>query len=117
METPFKTLGKVLGAQVWVRREGGDQTIVLSWQAPHAGPMELVRAIAGQQFVLKREGGRGRVTVEIPHSEEVDRRLVEIADLLVAIRYAHPTMTQLRLQLGPEDGALEGRPALERRCG
>ena len=35
----------------------------------------------------------------IPHNHEVDRLLVELTDLFISIRYAHPTLVQLELEL------------------
>ena len=35
----------------------------------------------------------------IPHSQEVDKLLMELTELFTSIRYAHPTLVQLELQL------------------
>jgi hypothetical protein len=35
----------------------------------------------------------------IPHTARVDRLLTELAGLFISIRYAHPTLVQLELQL------------------
>jgi hypothetical protein len=35
----------------------------------------------------------------IPHNHEVDRLLMELTDLFISIRYAHPTLTQLEIEL------------------
>ena len=34
----------------------------------------------------------------IPHTQRVDRLLIELADLFISIRYAHPNLVQLELQ-------------------
>ena len=35
----------------------------------------------------------------IPHSHEVDRLLMQLTDLLISIRYAHPAIVQLEMSL------------------
>ncbi|MBN1658017.1 MAG: hypothetical protein JXA93_06420 [Anaerolineae bacterium] len=35
----------------------------------------------------------------VPHDQETDRLLVELIDLFISIRYAHPTLVQLELHL------------------
>jgi hypothetical protein len=40
-----------------------------------------------------------RVFLRIPHTLQADRLLVELVDLLISIRYAHPTLVQLEFAL------------------
>ena len=35
----------------------------------------------------------------IPHTQRVDRLLTELTDLFISIRYSHPNLVQLELQL------------------
>ena len=46
--------------------------------------------------VVRRDGA---LYWRIPHSQEVDKLLMELTDLFISIRYAHPTLVQLELQL------------------
>ena len=46
----------------------------------------------------------------IPHSRDVDALLVELIDLFISIRYAHPALVQLELALG-EHGEKIAEPA------
>jgi hypothetical protein len=42
----------------------------------------------------------------IAHDKQVDDLLVELIDLLISIRYAHPTMVQLELALSDNKGMM-----------
>lgn len=46
----------------------------------------------------------------IPHGREVDALLVELIDLFISIRYAHPALVQLELALN-EGEAMTEKPA------
>ena len=46
----------------------------------------------------------------IPHSREVDALLVELIDLFISIRYAHPALVQLELAPG-DNGEKLAEPA------
>jgi hypothetical protein len=39
----------------------------------------------------------------IVHNRQVDELLVELVDLLISIRYAHPAMVQLEMVLEPDE--------------
>ena len=47
----------------------------------------------------------GDVRVEIPHTEEVDQRILTLIDLLMTVRYEHPTMVQLSMEVEPAEAA------------
>jgi hypothetical protein len=38
----------------------------------------------------------------VPHSQQVDDLMVELIDLLISIRYAHPALVQLEMVLEPD---------------
>jgi hypothetical protein len=38
----------------------------------------------------------------IPHDRQLDDLLIELIDLFISIRYAHPTMVQLEMVLEPD---------------
>jgi hypothetical protein len=42
----------------------------------------------------------------VPHDQHVDRLLVELTDLFISIRYAHPAMVQLELALSESEGVV-----------
>jgi hypothetical protein len=76
--------------------------ILLRWQRPHATLADLT-AIRGLADAL---GGFTHLShhppyfeAELRYTDSLDARLVRLADLLVAIRYAHPRMVQLPLSL------------------
>jgi len=48
--------------------------------------------------IVRREDG---FYYRIPHDSQVDDLLVELIDLLISIRYAHPAMVQLEMVLEP----------------
>ena len=54
----------------------------------------------GQADIIRREGvSYWRVT----HNRQVDGLMVELIDLLISIRYAHPTLVQLELEMEPAE--------------
>jgi hypothetical protein len=57
-------------------------------------------AVADVQFVQRGSTSYWR----IPHSHEVDRLLMQLTDLFISIRYAHPTLVQLELVLSEAEG-------------
>lgn len=50
----------------------------------------------GQAQLIQMEGD---AYWRVPHDHATDRLLVELIDLFISIRYAHPTLVQLELQL------------------
>lgn len=50
----------------------------------------------GQVQLVQKED---EVYWRVPYDQETDRLLVELIDILIALRYAHPTFVQLELQL------------------
>ena len=44
----------------------------------------------------------------IPHSDPLDRQLRQVIDVLIAIRYAHPSLMQLQLELESEPVCTKG---------
>lgn len=62
----------------------------------------LVDALGGMTYV-QRNGMSDLMRAEIPYNEALDQRLMELVDLFVAIRYAHPRMVQLPLALSEDE--------------
>jgi len=59
-----------------------------------------VETVEGEEFLI------------LEHDDDLDRRIYETIDLLISIRYAHPTMMQLELVL-PEEHAQELQAILD----
>jgi len=109
----MERIGSIEGRSVWVRvvdlpaQAGGGQEILFecdryddrAWLP--AGKGMMLAEVLGRERVAV--GNNGRWVAVVVHDEEVDRLLVELIDVLVSIRYAHPTMVQLRLSLDVED--------------
>lgn len=92
-------IGRVADAEVAVRSRGVSQEILIL--ATEAG-CALARLL-GDGTEARREGDYLLLT----HDRGVDERLKQLADVVVALRYAHPTFVQLALALeggGGEDG-------------
>jgi hypothetical protein len=85
-------IGHVAGTAIAVRPQGTGQEILVS--ATGVG-RALVQVLAENGAVREEE-----TYLVLSHNQEVDRRLKELADALVAIRYVHPTLVQLTLELG-----------------
>ena len=79
------------GTLVAVEIEGDGQRIVL--QATPQG-RRLAQLLAGQDEPERRDG-----FFVVRHDTEVDTRIVVLVDVLIALRWAHPTYTQLELAL------------------
>jgi hypothetical protein len=100
------TIGTFCGSTISLDWRENRQVIVFS--IPH----DLLttpawRAICGLADVLSMgrqavRDERSEVHVEIVHTDDVDRRLLAISDLVADIRYNHPTMVQLHLDLSQE---------------
>ena len=57
----------------------------------------------GQADIVRREEA---TYWRIAHNRRVDDLLVELIDLLISIRYAHPTLVQLELALDEAEGMI-----------
>jgi len=84
---------------VGVRLTKTGQEIGFAWEgwsgllglALAGGGPRRVETVDGQEFLI------------LEHDEEFDRRLREIIDLLIHLRYLHPSMIQLKLGLTEEE--------------
>ena len=57
----------------------------------------------GQTDIVRREGA---YFWRIAHNRQVDDLIVELIDLLISIRYTHPTLVQLELALDEAEGMI-----------
>ena len=93
----YQPMGRLNGAEVGVQHTSDRQDIMI--QHTEAG-QRLAR-------LLQPEGARtvlrgGTAFWRIAHNRQVDDLIVELIDLLISIRYAHPAMIQLEMILEPE---------------
>jgi len=98
-------IGELFGASFWMRYED-PPVIVVRWRmrqengdalAVHG----LVHALGGSGTIQRRSDGW--MQAEIVYNEDLDHTLVDLIDLLITIRYMHPRMVQLPLNLTEED--------------
>jgi len=91
---------------VRLTEEGQQQVgfMMSGWSRP-------LEAVLGSRIVGWVEG-YGRRWALVEHDENFDEFLRGLIDLLITLRYRHPTMVQLELQIG-EDEARELRAVLD----
>ncbi len=94
MEKELHRLGDVGGAEVGVQPTLDGQDILI-------GHCDVGQRLACLLAMSKMEIVRRGDTLfwRVPHSHEVDRLLMDLTDLFISIRYAHPTLVQLELEL------------------
>ena len=102
-ENEYRPLGTISGAAVGVQPTPDGQDVLI--QHSDTGQSLACLLGFGKADVIRRaETYYWCVT----HDRQVDDLLVELIDLLISIRYAHPTMVQLELVLSDDEGmALE----------
>jgi hypothetical protein len=93
-DEPYYPLGEVSGAEVGVQPTLDGQDIFI--QHSDVGQRLACLLAMGQTKIVRRGEA---LYWRVHHSQEVDRLLVEIIDLFISIRYAHPTLVQLELEL------------------
>jgi hypothetical protein len=90
----YSPLGCLGGAEVGVQPTLNGQAILI--QHCDAGQRLACLLGSGKADSVRK---MGRHYWLLPHSWQVDDLLVELIDLLISIRYAHPTLVQLELEL------------------
>lgn len=94
IERELHRLGCVAGAAVAVQPTLDGQDILI--RHGDLGQNLACLLACGKAEVIHR----GDVLFwRVHHSHEVDRLLMELTDLFISIRYAHPTFVQLELEL------------------
>ena len=92
----MKPIARLDDTLIAVRATGrGGQEILL--QATPQG-RRLARFLAGAEEPWLQKG-----FFVVPHDDDVDRRLYLVIDTLIAVRWGHPTNTQLVLDLQPKE--------------
>jgi hypothetical protein len=96
-ENSPQCLGYLLGNEVWVNHARDGQQILI----PEGDTGQRLACLIGFGKAHKISKG-DKCYWLVSHSRQVDHLLVELIDLLVSIRYAHPTMVQLEMILEPD---------------
>ena len=91
-------LGHLNGSEMGIQPTLDGQDILI--QDGEAG-QRLARLLGfGQaEFIRREDGGYWRIS----HDKQIDGLIVELIDLLISIRYAHPTLVQLELEFEPAE--------------
>ncbi len=91
------------GVTVSVEWRNGEQVIVAEWPVGEtSGMTHLLSTVGGEMCKVQQSNGLMRM--ELQHTQEVDRHIMDLTDLLIDIRVLHPTMVQLKLVLNEADG-------------
>ena len=96
-ESSLRRLAYLVGTEVWVQLAGDGQEILIP-QSDTGQRLACLLGFGRADAVQKEE----RHYWLVPHSRQVDDLLVELIDLCISIRYAHPTMVQLEMILEPD---------------
>ena len=102
----MKPIGQWKGAGLWMRYEE-PAVVVVRWRMGRGRPDQddndalaihgLVHALGGAGTIRRTDDGW--MEAEVVYDDELDAHLVELIDLLVGLRYSHPRMVQLPLDL------------------
>ena len=95
-DSPYLTLGHLAGAEVGVQPTLDGQEIIIQHSEVGQRLACLLAPGPDNAQVVRHDGA---LYWHIPHSQEVDKLLMELTDLFISIRYAHPILVQLELQL------------------
>ncbi len=97
-EPRYFSLGRLEGAEVGVLHTLPGQEILI--QHTDVG-QRLARLLDPEAASTVK---RGHTTfLRVAHNRDVDALLVELIDLFISIRYAHPALVQLEMILGPDE--------------
>ena len=97
-EEPFYPLGCLDGAEVGVQSTVSGQDIFIR-QSEIGQSLACLLGFGRADIVRQWDAYYWRVV----HDRQVDDMLVELIDLLISIRYAHPAMVQLEMVLEPDE--------------
>ena len=97
-DTAYYILGHVMGAEVGVQSTLGSQDIVIR-QSDIGQSLACLLGFGKADIVRQGDAYYWRIV----HNRQVDELLVELIDLLISIRYAHPAMVQLEMVLEPDE--------------
>jgi hypothetical protein len=94
----YRPLGHLAGTAVGVQPTLNGQDILIE----HSDiGQRLARLLSyGKADIVRHER---KTYWRITHNRQVDDLLVELIDLLITVRYAHPAMVQLEMVLPPDE--------------
>ena len=95
---PFHPLGCLDGADVGVQSTPDGQDILIR-QSDIGQTLSCLLGFSKADIVRLGDVACWRIA----HHREVDDLLVELIDLFISIRYAHPAMVQLEMILEPDE--------------
>jgi hypothetical protein len=95
---PYRAVGHLNGTTVGVEPTASGQDILI--QHSDLGQRLACLLAFGKADIVRHER---RTYWRIAHNRQVDDLLVELIDLLITIRYAHPAMVQLEMILPPDE--------------
>jgi hypothetical protein len=94
----YHPLGLLDAADVGVQSTSGGQDILIR-QSGIGQSLACLLGFGKADIVRREEAYYWRIT----HNRQVDDLMVELIDLLISIRYAHPAMVQLEMILEPDE--------------
>jgi len=98
----MKSIRNFAGAQVGCDYSDGVR-VVIRWNLGR-GDQKRIRGLGDALGGFSRIScDAGHATAEIIYSDDCDERIVELIELLIALRYSHPRMVQLPLQIEPAE--------------
>ena len=106
--TQLHFVREIAGREVWVAVGDDVEQVILLENAGWSGLLALALARPEERWpetVRITRDGETRTFTAVPHTDEVDDLLWQLIDALIDVRYQHPTMTQLTLQLTEEEAA------------
>ena len=97
-DEPYHPLGLLDGADVGVQSASGGQDILIR-QSDIGQTLACLLGFGKADLVRQADAYYWRII----HNRKVNDLLVELIDLLISIRYAHPAMVQLEMILEPDE--------------
>jgi hypothetical protein len=94
----YHPLGLLDGSDVGVQSTPGGQDILIR-QSGIGQSLACLLGFGKADIVRREEAYYWRIT----HNRQVDDLMIELIDLLISIRYAHPMLVQLELELEPPE--------------
>ncbi len=94
----YHPLGCLDGADVGVQSTPAGQDILIR-QSDTGQSLACLLGFGKADLVRQADAYYWRIV----HNRQVDELLVELIDLLISIRYAHPAMVQLEMVLEPDE--------------
>ena len=96
----METMWQLEDTRITIRRVGPEEQQILLQATPQG--RRLAQFLAGEESPRRQDG-----FFVVEHTPEVDARLRALVDALTAVRWAHPTYTQLVLELPGTGGGGE----------